>query len=56
LGEFVVDREDEPRMLSISGEATHRNKIWQSFQVELAREDGMWKMTKVHATPLAWFD
>ena len=53
---FIMDREQDPQVLSIAGEATHHNKIWQSFQVELAREDSTWKIRKVRAMPLAWFD
>jgi hypothetical protein len=53
---FVMDRVQDPQTLSIAGEATHHNKIWQTFQVELVREDSTWKIATVRAMPVAWFD
>jgi hypothetical protein len=53
---FIMDSAQDPQVISIAGEATHHNRIWQSFQVELAREDSTWKIRKVRAMPLAWFD
>ena len=53
---FIMDSAQDPQVVSIAGEATHHNEIWQSFQVELAREGSTWKMRKVRAMPPAWFD
>jgi hypothetical protein len=35
-------------------EATHRNEIWQLFEVDMVPDGSAWKMRAVRALPLAW--
>jgi tetratricopeptide (TPR) repeat protein len=49
-----VDRDNDPRLMVIQGEATHRNEIWQLFEVDMVPDGSAWKMRAVRALPLAW--
>jgi hypothetical protein len=52
-GSAVEDGPDPQRLL-VRGEATHRNKIWQPFEVDMIRDAGSWKMLRIRPLPLPW--
>src|SRR5262245_19503520 len=51
---FRMDRDNDPQLIVLQGEATHRNDIWQLFEVDMVPADGGWKMRGLRVLPLAW--
>lgn len=51
---FRMDRADDPQLVVLQGEATHRNDIWQLFEVDMVPSTDGWKMRGFRVLPLTW--
>jgi hypothetical protein len=51
---FRMDRDADPQLIVLQGQATHRNNIWQLFEVDMIPDAGRWKMRGFRVLPLAW--
>ena len=49
-----VDAGDDPQRMTLLGEATFNNGLWNLFEVAFARKDGVWKVTGFLPLRIYW--
>ena len=49
-----VDVDDDPQRMTLLGEATFNNGLWNLFEVEFVRSEGVWKVTSLLPLPVYW--
>jgi hypothetical protein len=49
-----VDLDGFRQRMTLLGEATFNNGLWNLFEVDLVRQDGTWKVSRTFSIPVHW--
>ena len=49
-----MDSDAAPQRLTLLGEATFNNGLWNPFEIDMVVESGTWKMKWIRTLPVHW--